>query len=233
MRLLQRRDVRRHEGDESRDPFGTGRLTTDWLTPSTTAPGSFIDVAARIIEVPSVTEAARTGEPWIAEDLVEADPEPALGGSPEAALLLLAMRDVSTWLSMTQDQVCRYLGVSPSTVMAWKREPRVHPRHRRVPAVLRLWAALSGAREELGEEATARIVWTHRQGTDVLGVTPEELAETLLSAADESSLAGVDDDGYDPLSPVDLDRDDLARNELALSASLRDELGEHGGTDTQ
>lgn len=198
-----------------------------WSTKEhTSAPlASYIEVAARVIPDEDVTEVASALVPGLQEQLIglhftlgeelEAEDTP---GAPSAALLLDAVAALTAWLPLTQERLARYVGISPSTVMAWRRLPDVHPRHPHIPTLLRLWAAVSGARQEFGEAETSRLVWGSGSGSPALPALPsEELAEHLLAAAEEASLDAFNDDGYTPGGATLMSVEEIEAGERGLS----------------
>lgn len=170
------------------------------------------------------TEVAET------EDTVE-DPaaDTAEVGAPSSALLVEAVAQLRSWLRMPQKDIAAYVGISNSTVMAWRREAPRYPRHARIPVLLSLWSAVGAARAELGDEATAQLVWSHGEAGQVPATSPEDLAEQLLAAAAAASDdAWLAEDDYEPgVSPVPSEAE-LLDAEAALSAELRRGAGGSG-----
>ena len=115
--------------------------------------------------------------------------------SPTSAEMLLgALDDLRTWLALSQDRVSQIVQISSSTVMAWRRNPLVRPRHPHTQTLVRLWAAMASAREELGEEAALRLVIG---GTEPFiqqrtNAPVEEIIEALNQAAEAGSDAALD-----------------------------------------
>ncbi len=166
---------------------------------------------------PGSLERAPGGLP--AGDDVDLPEESTETGAPSAALLLGAVRDLQSWLSLTQDQVCEYVGVSRSTVMAWRRNPAIHPRHPRLPLLLHLWAAVGGAREEFGAERTARLV--HQRGRLTDGDQgPDVLAEVLLDAVENASVRALEESSYCAASAPDMTAGEIEAGEAELSDAL-------------
>jgi len=202
----------------------------------TAAPLSeLVEAAGHVISFEDLTAVLLGTEPRLRQVLValEYEPAPPEPGSPSAALLLQAFSALAGWLSLTQDHLARYVGISPSTVMAWKREPDIHPRHAHIPVLLSLWAAVTGAFEEFGEAETLRRVWASGTGTTdgVPGLPADELAEQLIVAADEAARGDDEDDGYDPATAALLTVEEIAAGEQNLSMGLSDYLegpGESG-----
>lgn len=156
-----------------------------------------------------------------------------LPGAPSAVLLVSAAAELGSWLSLTQQQVMYLVGMSPSTVMAWKREPATHPRQKNIPILIRLWAAVSGARQQFGPDETLRMVWRHvdTPGEKTDGVLADQLANDLINETEAASQAELAlDDGYDPEAPLLVDVEELEAGELELSAVLTQylEKGEPG-----
>lgn len=161
----------------------------------------------------------------------EADERP---GAPSTGVLLAAVRDLRQWTTLTQAQLCEYLGISRSTVMMWKREQTAHPRHGQIPTLVRLWAALAAARDEFGDEAGSRLFWqTASRGADQLPSLPaEELAERMLTLADEASRAAFDD-SYDVHGAVPAAIEDLEAGELELREQQSAPVEDTGLTDRE
>lgn len=141
--------------------------------------------------------------------------EPA---ATNAEMHLAAFDDLLTWLPLSQERLAQVVGISTSTVMAWRREPHVRPRHRNAQTLIRLWAAVASAREELGDERTLRLLAEGPQS--VIGVRQalpaEEIIERLNLAAERASDAALDEawgaegDWEDPAAH------DIAAGEMAL-----------------
>lgn len=149
-------------------------------------------------------------------------------GSPKVDVLLGAVNDLSEWTGMTKQALSKYLGVSYSTVLSWRRERPERPRHPGIPAVLALWAAISGAREEFGVEDAARMVWASGKSADglpALGV--DELAAWLVEKSSEANLSEfLAEDGYVAGSAPPLNVDELAAAEGELHVALERPLSE-------
>jgi transcriptional regulator with XRE-family HTH domain len=202
----------------------------------------FVDNANRMIDADDATEPRRPSrlgvtkifiaatddsQPQDAQD-VEQSTDP---GAPTATVLLKATTELSTWLKLSQKQVATLVGISPSTVMAWRRAPMTHPRHASIPHLLRLWAAASGAREELGDTATLQLVWGSREhpGRGAITLGADDLAERLLAAAEAASLEAFEDTSdYDPGRATRPSTGQLAADEEALSRSLNEDLTDSG-----
>lgn len=190
-----------------------------------------VEVAGHLISLGDLTDIVLFVEPGFRQQLValEYEPEPPENdepGAPSAAVLLRAFAELTQRLSLTQDNLARYVGIGPTTVMAWKRERSIHPRHPRVPLLLSLWAAVSGAFEELGEAETLRRVWASGSGASdgLPGLPADELAEQLIVAADEAARDDDEDDGYDPATAALLTTEEIAAGEQELSIGLGDYL---------
>jgi len=152
-------------------------------------------------------------------------------GSPAATILLQATAELSHWLRLNQRQVTKLVGISPSTVMAWKRAPATHPRHPNIPRLLRLWAATAGARDELGDTATLQLVWGSREhpGHDAVALSADDLAEKLLVAAEAASLEAFESaNEYDFTTNARTLTGQLAEDEEALSRSLGEDVTDSG-----
>lgn len=148
-------------------------------------------------------------------------------GAPSAALLVEAVAQLRAWLRMQQKDIATYLGISNSTVMAWKREAPRYPRHRRIPVLLSLWAAVASARDELGDETTSQLIWGRGEEASSPAVPAEELTELLLAAATEASdAAWLEDDGYVPGQSAMPSAEELLEAESSLVQGLR---AEHRG----
>jgi hypothetical protein len=133
-------------------------------------------------------------------------------------MLLGALDDLRSWLALSQDRVSQIVQISPSTVMAWRRNPLVRPRHPHTQTLVRLWAAMASAREELGEEGALRLVMG---GSEPLiqrrtNAPAEDVIAALNEAAEAASDSALDaawesDAVWD--EPV---AEDLAADELAF-----------------
>ena len=202
----------------------------------------FVEHANRMIDAEDATEVRRPWRPGVTIVFVAAPAEwPHVGpaeteqnndpGAPSASILLMAATELSSWLSLTQQQVATMVGMSPSTIMAWRRSPLTHPRHASIPTLLRLWAAVAGARDELGEAATLQLVWGSRgrpaRGAVALGA--DDIAEKLLAAAEASSLAGLmDTHDYDVDDVIRPAAGQLAADEETLSSDLNKYIADAG-----
>ena len=200
--------------------------------------GSYAEMMTHVIAVHDLTAQGRSWRPGVVQILVAGDvgtpfelvstpnetvEEETEAGAPSAALLLSAFRELTAWLGTTQEKLCEYVGISRSTVMAWKRDQSVHPRHAQIPALLGLWAAVSGAKDELGDEATLRLVYGAGFGID-RAVRVEELTDRLLDAADEASIAALNASQYDSATAVEMTVEEIEAGERALSRSLTQHL---------
>lgn len=137
-------------------------------------------------------------------------------GSPSARLLLDAVSELRGGLAISQSDLCSVLGLSPSTVMAWRRTPAVHPRHPSVPKLLKLWAAFHACSSVLGHEAAAQTAWSALRVGDA--ASSEIAVERLLEAAE---AAGEDfDDDLGPAAGAEMSEDDLTAAEAAFSSAL-------------
>lgn len=195
----------------------------------------FVDNANRMIDADDGTEPRRPASPGVIEIFVVApadDDAPVTPeveqsdepGAPSASLLFVAAKELSAWLSLTQQQVAGLVGISSSTIMAWRRSPGTHPRHAKIPTLLRLWAAVAGARDEIGEAATLQIAWgsSGRSARGAIKAGAEELTEKLIEAAEAASLAAFSDTAaYEPDSVSRPSAGQLAQDEESLSRSLR------------
>lgn len=56
-------------------------------------------------------------------------------GAPKVDVLLGAVDDLTAWAGMTKQGLAKYVGVSYSTVLSWRREKPARPRHRRIPTL--------------------------------------------------------------------------------------------------
>ena len=119
-------------------------------------------------------------------------------GAPKVDVLLGAVDDLTVWTGMTKQALSKYLGVSYSTVLSWRREKPERPRHRRIPTLLVLWSAVSGAQEEFGVEDAARMVWAAGKTEAGMPAIPaDELADWLIDETSEANLPEfLSDDGY-------------------------------------
>lgn len=222
-------------------------LTTrhGWSTTHTATPLSgFAETVGRLlIEVPA-TGTGRRRRPEFREvmfaelftelpdtSLAEASEAP---GAPGAAILLRAIKELTEWLNLTQKQLAGFVEISPSTVMAWKRDLTVHPRHSQISTLLSLWAAVSGAREEVGASETTRLIWT--SPSRPLGENPDAsaVATALIMVAETASLAAFElDDGYDSTTALPTPIAELEAGERELSAALNQHLGGLGEPATE
>lgn len=227
-------------GDRRRHLIGVRAQTASPLN-------GFVDNANRMINADDATAPRRPSrfgviEVFVAEaenasprmgQEVEQNPEP---GASAAAILLTATGQLSTWLNLNQKQISALVGISPSTVMAWRRAPATHPRHSNVPRLLRLWAAVSSAREELGEIETLQLVYGSREhvARNAVSLNADELTEKLLAAAEAASLEAFEDtSGYDPDGAVRPSTGQLAGDEEMLTRSLAENLMDSGESATE
>ena len=213
-----------------------------WRVKTANPLGSFADDAAKVIAVGELTGSFRSYKTGVinvlvadrgetsytvvtvddaAEDAVEETIEP---GAPNAAVLLQAVAELRRWLDVTQDALCEYVGISRSTVMLWKRNPAVHPRHPRIPVLLGLWAAVAGAVEELGQDETTRLVYGPGRFQASGAVPVEALTEVLLDAADEASLRALEQTEYDPETATPMTVDEIEDGERQLHEALTQPL---------
>ncbi len=169
-----------------------------------------------------------TPDPLEIELLGEESEEP---GSPSTSVLLRAVADLRAAMSLTQKQLATYIGLSPSTVMGWKRNRSLHPRHPQIPILLRLWSAVAGAQEELGSNEALRLIYASAH--QPLGGGPDAgaLAEILIAAAEAASLAAFkDDDGYESTTATALTRVELEAEERELHTALNQYLDGPGAS---
>ncbi len=192
---------------------------------------SAADVAGKIIARQELTRSVRAGIGRAAFMIVYLDDveqeDGAEPGSPNAAVLLSAIKDLTAWMNLNQQQTATYLGISPQTVMAWRRERPKRPRHPQIPTLLRLWAAVSGAIEELGSTETLQLIWGSGSQTvrGVPNLAPDDLAEVLIDRADQASIARFDvDDGYTPATAEPVPAEDIEAGELDLSRALTEHI---------
>lgn len=188
-----------------------------------------VEAAAHLITLGDLTDIVLFIEPGVRQELVALEYEPPLPesdepGAPSASILLRAFADLTQRLSLTQDNLARYVGIGPTTVMAWKRDRGIHPRHARIPALLSLWAAVSGAVEGFGEEETLRRIWASGNSGGAPALAADELAQQLIAAADEAARDEEEDDGYDSATAALLTTEELAAGERELSTGLSDYL---------
>lgn len=204
----------------------------------------FVDHANRMINAEDATEPRRPSRLGVIKIYVAAtddDSDEARSvqyieqsmdaGASTAGILLTAVAELSAWLSLNQQQIARLVGISPSTIMAWKRSPSTHPRHSSIPSLLRLWAAVASAREELGDSATLQLIWGSQghPGEGAIAMGANDLAERLLAAAEAASLAAFEDTGdYDPERATRLSAGQLATDEEALSRRLNEYIADSG-----
>ncbi|MEP9362942.1 hypothetical protein ABLE68_08260 [Nocardioides sp. CN2-186] len=142
-------------------------------------------------------------------------------GAPSSALLVEAVAQLRSWLSMRQQDLATYLRISNSTIMSWKREAPQYPRHPNIPALLSLWSALASARAELGDAATSQLVWNSGTDNGAPAVPADDLIELLIGAATAASdAAWLEDDGYVPGQTPLPAADHYLENETALSEHL-------------
>lgn len=149
-------------------------------------------------------------------------------GAPNVDLLLGAVEDLGSWLGVTKQNLSRYLGFSPSTVMAWRRERPQRPRHPSIPTLLSLWSAVSGARDEFGAEQAVRMAWSSgRTNAGIPALPATALADWLIGETSEASLDDfLAEDGYLPGTAPLPDIDALATAEGVLHQMLSEPLAE-------
>jgi DNA-binding transcriptional regulator YiaG len=240
--LLSRPIWHADEDDEQDSVLALARPRRGWWQGEHTGSGvpGDVEFLSRVVQVVDPTRPAKVLHPMIAVYVVVGDDailpeaiERLLGivhsgdeleestevGTPNAALLLNAVRHLQSGLHLTQDGVCEYIGISRSTVMAWKRSPAIHPRHPRIPLLLHLWAAVSGAREEFGDERTVQLVHQHGPGTE-RDQGPEALAELLLDSVEEASVRALRDAEYSADLAQDLTVEEIEAREGELSDAL-------------
>lgn len=212
-------------------PLYRARLHLGGLLHSQTVTPVAVNVkaAGHLISVADLTDIVLFVEPGVRQELVALEYEPPLPesdepGAPSAGVLLRALTELMQRLSVTQDALARYVGIGPTTVMAWKRDQSIHPRHARIPALLSLWAAVSGAVEEFGEDETLRRVWASGKSGAAPALPADELAEQLIAAADEAARDEDEDDGYDPATAAPLTTEEIAAGERELNTGLSDYL---------
>jgi DNA-binding transcriptional regulator YiaG len=183
-------------------------------------------VAGLVETVPPTADDTADISDAVADVVAESDEV----GAPSSALLVDAVAQLRVWLRMQQKDLATYVGISNSTVMAWKREAPRYPRHKRIPVLLSLWAAVAAARDELGDEATSRLIWGRGEEANSPAVPAEELTEVLLGAATEASDASwLEDDGYVPAQSAMPSADEFLEAESALSEGLS--AAHRGGMD--
>lgn len=188
-----------------------------------------VETAGHLISLADLTDVVVFVEPGFRQELVALEYEPPQPendepGAPSAGILLRAFGELMQRLSLTQDNLARYVGIGPTTVMSWKRDRSIHPRHVRIPALLSLWAAVSGAVETFGQDETVRRIWASGASGGVPALPADELAEQLIVAADEAARDEDEDDGYDPATAALLTTEEIAAGERKLSTGLSDYL---------
>lgn len=143
-------------------------------------------------------------------------------GAPKVDVLLGAVEDLTVWTGMTKQALSKYVGVSYSTVLSWRRERPSRPRHAHIPTLLALWSAVSGAQEEFGAEDAVRMVWAAGKTLDGLPAFPaEELANWIVDQTTEANLSDfLSDDGYVAGTAPVPDVEELAVAEGQLHAAL-------------
>jgi hypothetical protein len=154
-------------------------------------------------------------------------------GAPNVDVLLGAFSDLTSWLGVTKQNLARYLQISPSTVMAWRRERPAYPRHRSISTLLTLWSAVSGARDEFGAEQAVLMAWSSGRRTDagVPALPASALADWLIKETSEANLADfLNDDGYQPGTAPLPTVEDLTAAEAGLHSTLNTPLA--GSDDT-
>lgn len=228
------------------DSLGHRRRHLIGIRVQTASPlNEFVDHANRMINVEDATEPQRPSRPGVIKIYVAAADDEARSetrdvpqveqskdaGTPAAGILLTAAAELSAWLSLNQQQIASLVGISPSTIMAWKRSPSTHPRHPGIPSLLRLWAAVAGAREELGDTVTLQLIWGAQghPGRGAIAMGASDLAERLLAAAEAASLAAFEETGdYDPERASRLPTGQLATDEEALSRRMNEYIANSG-----
>lgn len=142
--------------------------------------------------------------------------------APSELISLKAFNELQQWMSMTQKQLAKVLGISTSTVMSWKRDAKVQPRHPGIPSLIRLWAAMAAAREELGETKTRQLLWGwHGSMPFKTRLDPEETANRLMEAAEESSRKALNEtSGYSTAAKERVVLEDLELAELERHSKL-------------
>lgn len=143
-------------------------------------------------------------------------------GAPKIDVLLEAVENLTAWTAMTKQALSKYVGISYSTVLSWRRERPSRPRHRNIPTLLTLWSAVSGAQEEFGVEDAARMVWAAgKTDTGMPAIPASELATWLVQETSEASLADfLTDDGYVAGTAPVPDVQELAEAEGRLHTAL-------------
>jgi hypothetical protein len=210
--------------EASRLPVHVARTTSPPSVPSRVHPviEKFV-TSAIILHLDDANFLGELGRLLLAKSL------PVLGeasnadlGAPKVGVLLGAVEDLTEWTGMTKQALSKYLGVSYSTVLSWRREQPSRPRHRRIPTLLALWSAVSGTREQFGAEEAARMVWAAgRTDAGAPAIPADELANWLVVQTSESNLADfLQDDGYVPGSAQLPDIEALAEAEARLHATL-------------
>jgi DNA-binding transcriptional regulator YiaG len=156
----------------------------------------------------------------LADSLEEASHrDVAEDASPSSAEMLLgAFDDLRKWLALSQDRVSQIVQISPSTVMAWRRDPLVRPRHPHTQTLVRLWAAMASAREELGEEAALRLVIGGSEPfiQQRTNAPVEDIIEALNKAAEAASDVALDAAWNSSIEWDEPAAEDLAADELAF-----------------
>jgi hypothetical protein len=97
--------------------------------------------------------------------------------------------------------------------------------------LLRLWAATSGARDELGDTTTLQLVWGSHEhpGRDSVALGADDLAEKLLAAAEAASLEAFERTSeYEFSTAVRPSTGQLAEDEEALRRSLGEDFTDSG-----
>lgn len=112
----------------------------------------------------------------------------------EEPRLWRAFKDLTRWLSATDEQVCEMLGIRRTTPYAWKRDG-VQPRPSTVRSTLQHHSALGSLRRTVGDERFD--LWLH-------GGAPSR-REQLLARGHDDLRAEIDDlifAGYEPARPI-------------------------------
>lgn len=143
-------------------------------------------------------------------------------GAPKVDVLLGAVEDLTAWTGLTKQKLAKYVGVSYSTILSWRREKPVHPRHPRIPTLLTLWSAVSGALEEFGVEDAARMVWAAgKTGDGQPAIPADDLAAWLIDETSEANLSEfLTEDGYEAGTAPVADVEELTAAEGRLHAAL-------------
>lgn len=191
--------------------------------------GTMLPTGTIVYVDPSVEQEHVAGTATLHETSA-AEPDSDEVGAASSGVLVEAFDALRGWLQMRQIELAAYVGISPSTVMAWKREATRYPRHARIPALLTLWSAVAAARAELGAEGTSQLIWSSGREGYAPAVAADELADLLMEAATEASNAAwLDDDGYIPGESTMPSVDELYEAESHLARDLA--AGHRGDAD--